>query len=315
MSSPSLLVETIAFRGHDPSALPLQAGGTLVTGAEFVRTLRRLPAAFIAPAADGHVTIRATLLSEELAGQTVEVCASRLDGAGHAIQDVECRPVTFDAAGHSGGIDFSVVMLRVGVDLDHVRWQWRFKHDGDFKSANITDHQIAIVLATPQEPWTKETPTSDTTLPLWEVLEHACTVARGADTVREAAVRITKTVFGVWGGQYYRWDPFTETFASDIGSPLAFDCIKFLGLISNQPPAARVKVDCSDIATILSTFASILGCPIQQIALKQLLCNTVKLVGHDQCGSKRLSAPRNRHQHADGFGSRSVGWVPSGIGR
>jgi hypothetical protein len=282
MPPPRLKVETIAFHGHDPSALPLQAGGTPVTCVEFVRTIRRLPAAFVAPAADGHVTIRATLFSEELAGQTVDVCASRLDGAGHAIQDVECRPVTFDADGQSGGIDFSVVMLRVGIDLDHVRWQWRFKHDGEFKPANITAHQVAIVLATPQEPWTKETPTCDTTWPLWEVLQHACTVARGADTVRDAAVRITKAVFGVWGGQYYRWDPFTETFASDIGSPLAFDCIRFLGLISAQPPAAREKVDCSDVATILSTFASILGCPIRQIALKELLCNPVRLVGHDE---------------------------------
>jgi hypothetical protein len=282
MSSPSLMVETIAFHGHDPNALPLEAGGAAVTCAEFVRTSRSLPAAYVAPAADGHVTIRATLFSQDLAGQTVEVCGSRLDGAGHAIQDVECRPVTFDASGHSGGIDFSVVMLRLGIDLDHVRWQWRFEHNGEFKSANITAHQIAIVLATPEKPWTTGTPTSDTTVPLWEVLQHACTVARGAGTLREAAVRITKAVFGLWGGQYYRWDPFTETFASDIGSPLAFDCIRFLGLISAQPPAAREKVDCSDVATILSTFASILGCPIQQIALKELLCNEVKLVGHDE---------------------------------
>ena len=280
MSSPSLVVETIAFHGHDPSALPLQAGGTPVTGAEFVRTIRRLPAAFVAPEAHGQVTFRATLFSPDLAGQTVDVGALRLEGAGHGIQDVGIRPVTFDASGHSSGIDFSAVMLRVGVDLDHVQWHWRFKHDGDFKSANITDHHVAIVLATPQKPWTKELPTFDTSLPLWEVLEHACAVARGADTVREAAVRITKAVFGVWGGQYYRWDPFTETFASDIGSPLAFDCIRFLGLISAQPPAAREKVDCSDVATILSTFAGILGCPIQQIALKELLCNEVKLVGH-----------------------------------
>lgn len=282
MASPRVKIETVAFRGHDPTALPIQAGGTPVTCIEFVRTSRRLPAAFVAPAADGHVTIRVSLVSPDLAGQTVDVCASRLDGAGHALQDVECRPVTFDAAGESGGIDFSAVMLRVGVDVDHVRWQWRFKHGGVFKLANVTAHQVAIVLATPQTPWTTATPTCETTWPLWEVLQHACTVARGADTLPEAAVRIAKAVFGVWGGHYYKWHPFTETFASDIGDPLAFDCVRFLGLIGTQPPAAPERVDCSDVATILSTFASILGCQIQQLALKELLCDKVKLTGHDE---------------------------------
>ena len=309
MPSPRLKVETIAFRGHDPSALPLQAGGSPVTCVEFVRASRRLPAAFVAPAADGHVTIRATLFCQELAGQTVDVCASRLDGAGHAIQDVECRPVTFDAAGQSGGIDFPVVMLRVGVDLDHVRWQWRFKHNGDFKPANITAHQIAIVLATPEKPWTTGTPTCDTTWPLWEVLQHACTVARGAGTLREAAVRITEAVFGVWGGRYYKWDPFTETFASDAGGPLAFDCVRFLGLISTRPPAANEAkeiVDCSDVATILSTFASVLGCPIQQVVLKGLRCNEVQLVGHEE--SRERDFPLHEIAVGGAPGSDPVVW-------
>ena len=82
-------------------------------------------------------------------------------------------------------------------------------------------------------------------------------------------MRITEAVFGVWGRAVLQWDPFTETFASDAGGPLAFDCVRFLGLIIDRPPAANEAkeiVDCSDVATIVSTFASVLGCPIQQVA-------------------------------------------------
>ena len=100
MPPPRLKVETIAFHGHDPSALPHPGGRhschrALSLYGQAAACRRRSSRRD----ADGHVTIRATLFCEDLAGQTVDVCASRLGGAGHAIQDVACRPVTFDCRG------------------------------------------------------------------------------------------------------------------------------------------------------------------------------------------------------------------------
>ena len=283
MEPPLLRVETIAFRGHEPSAVPLQAGAAHVICAEFVRKSRRLPAAFVAPQTAGTITMQVTVSCLELAGQTVDVHASRLDGSGHTIQGVRPRAVTFDAEGQSGQIPFCADVVPVGVDLDFVRWQWMFVHDGTPEKANISDHRVAVILGTPQKPWTTATPTCDATLPLWVVVQHACAVARGARTPPEAADRITEAAYEIWGGRYYMWSPSAETFASDILEPVAFDCLRFLALIGAAPPPTKEIVDCTDIATIVSTFANILGCSLQQLALNEgLKTKPVKLVGHDK---------------------------------
>jgi len=282
MEPAMLRVETIAFRGHDPSAVPIQAGAAPVICPEFVRKTRRLPAALIAPQTAGTITMQVTVSCRDLAGQTVDVFASRLDGTGRTIQDVEPRAVTFDADGESGQIPFRAEVVPVGIDLDLVRWQWMFVHNGTAEKANVSAHHVAVILGAPQQPWTTATPTCDVTLPLWEVLQHACKAARGARTLPEAADRITEVAHKVWGGRYYLWSPSAETFASDILEPVAFDCLRFLTLIGGKPPLTKEIVDCTDIATIVSTFANILGCSLQQLVLDEgLKTNPVKLVGHD----------------------------------
>jgi hypothetical protein len=284
MPSPRLHVETIAFRGNEVNALPLLVRQTEVSGPEWTRDGTRLPAALVVPQGDAHIVIGATFSSEELAGQTAIVSASRLDGAGHVLQDVAATPVTFNTLGHSERVEFQVAVSHPHIELEIARWQWKVQDVSEAHDATITEHQIAIVLGFPRPPWSSLTPALvDTSLPWWEVLVRACAAAGGAPTLDDAAARITETVFNVWGGRYYRWNSGAETFASDAGeSHLAFDCSRFLSLLDAIPPPAREIVDCSDIATIVSSFAAILGCPIEQLTLfRGLNCEVLKLVGHD----------------------------------
>jgi hypothetical protein len=284
MPTPQLHVETIAFHGNDVSALPLVEGQVPIEGSEWTRDGTRKPAAFVAPRQRDHISFRATFSSPDMAGRTAIVFASRLEGAGHVIQDVAPATVTFDSAGRGGPIELRAALSNRHIDLDRARWQWRFRDGPSLHDSTISEHEIAVVLETPQPPWTAVMAApAGTSLPWWEVLRYACDAAHGAATLDEAAGRLTGTVFGKWGGKYYRWNQIAETFASDAGDPLAFDCRRFLELLDDPPPATPEIVDCSDIATILSTFASILGCPIQQVVLEdELRCRMVRMVGHGE---------------------------------
>jgi hypothetical protein len=284
MPSLQLHVETITFRGSGVNALPLLVGQVPVTGSEWTRSGTRLPAAFVVATSDTHVSIRATFSSPDLAGQTTIVFASRLDGTGHVLQEVAPAPVTFDATGRSGDVQLRVAVSGVGIDRDRVRWHWKVRVNGQEHGDTITEHDIAVVLGHPQQPWTTATPApADTSLPWWEVLHRASTEAVGATTLDAAARRLTDTAFSKWGLTHYKWNSGAETFASDSGdTPRAFDCARFLSLLAGPPPAAKEIVDCSDIATIVSTFAAILGCPVQQLTLFiELRCKILKKVGHD----------------------------------
>ena len=179
MPSPQLHVETIAFQGNDPNALPLLVTRTPVARPEWTRTGAPHPAAFVASSAVGHITIGATFSSPELAHQTATISASRLDGAGHVLQDVDPAEVTFDGNGDSGDVQFRVAVSRHEIDLDSVRWQWHFQVDGGpVHDANISEHEVAIVLDVPRAPWTTETPApAEKSHPWWEVLQRACRAA------------------------------------------------------------------------------------------------------------------------------------------
>ena len=282
MPSPQLNVETISFHGHEPAALPLLVGNISIDAPEWTRTGTRLPVAFVAPSA-GRISIAVSFSCPELAGQSVTVRAVRVGGAGSAVQHVEPERITFDAGGHTGHVSFSAILARGGIDLDRVRWQWRFDHGGATHDATVSEHDIAVVLAPPQPPWATSTPApADLTVPRWDVLRLACDESRNARTLAESAAAITKAVFEKWGGTFYHWQDGAETFASDSGDdPKAFDCDRFMALLGAAPPAVREIVDCSDVATIVSTFAAILGCPVGQLTLfRELRCNILKKVGH-----------------------------------
>ena len=293
MPSPQLDVETIAFQGHDAKALPLLVGRAPIAEPEWTRGGPGHPAAFVAPSADDHVSIEATFSSTDLAGKKATVFASRLeDDTRHVLRDVDRREVNFDATGRSGKVQFRVAMSPNGIELDRVRWQWKFQVDGGpAHDATISEHEIATVLGLPRVPWTTETPApAEKSHPWWEVLQRACRAAHGATTREVAAEQVTRTVFEDWGKHYYKWHPGAETFASDSGdTPPAFDCERFLAFLDSRDREdaadeedAREIVDCSDIAAILSTFAAILGCPVEQLTLfRELSCNILKKVGHD----------------------------------
>ena len=259
MANPLVHVEQIAFRFPGAlRAVPLaHHGGGAIRQPEWKRGVRSEPAAYVRPPSRRPITIKAVFSCSDPAIRSLRVRARRTGPSGFlgSVGEVSVR----FTRGRS-----KVITCRVscstfkGVSLERVSWQWQCKMGSRWVSADRTDHEIALVLARPEAPW-------KATRPWWEVMRLACEAARGSKTTARAASKVATTVFRVWGGTYFSWDP-GEHYATDVGvRPLRFDCAKFLGLLDGGDQDSTV--DCSDVAAIVSTFAGIIGCPLSQLAI------------------------------------------------
>lgn len=184
---------------------------------------------------------------------------------GNVLGEVAPKRLTI-AAGTSVAEPFSLthVLLRQrGVGVQNITWRWelRVQADPHWRRFAETTHRVYTVLEVPTAPWLSQPfVPANTQLPWTEVLEHACRWAASARTLDEAAARVTAAVFElgarsirygcpVLGVTQYAW-PY-------------FFCSEFLERLAGQPGRGAF-VNCTDCATIVSTFANSLGCDLWQ---------------------------------------------------
>lgn len=182
---------------------------------------------------------------------------------------VRPRSVTVGPDGQSGFETFELdgpTLWTRGVGVDDVRWQWQFRRDpaGPWTAFAETAHRIYSVLAAPGPPW-QSAPhdPANTQLPWTEVLDHACRWARGAHTRDEAAARITRAVYALGPGRVeYGCAIGGLSQYTALAAPFFF-CTAFLERLRGGLGNGRY-VNCTDCATIVSTFANALGCDLWQ---------------------------------------------------
>lgn len=274
----TMTVGAISFRGQR-AALPLIVKGRVVSGPEWIEGSPHLPAAFAAANPAQGIGMLVTLRSSEPSGR-IELRATRIGGGGTfvtPIGDVVRTTVDF-----RGGTEASVVcraaLSRRVVGLDTVRWRWEMDDGSGWTAIGITEHEIAVTLGQPTAPWGTSTGRA-LTRPWWEVLEHACDVARGATTVEDAATAIAARALAGWRGAY-EWKDSQNYATNALETPARFDCAAFLRLLAGDPRMAEF-VDCSDLAAVVSTFANVLGCSLQQAVIKgPLTVNPFLPAGH-----------------------------------
>lgn len=158
-------------------------------------------------------------------------------------------------------------LAQVGVGTHIVRWRWqvRLPPSANFTDFAVTTHKIYTVLGLPNLPW-EQPPllTDEIQLPWVEVLDWACHWARGARTADEAAEMVTRNIHAL-GPQFIEYDEhggqstYTYLLSEQTGSQ-EFLCNRFLRLLRGEGIPPHRLVNCSDCATIVSTFANILGC-------------------------------------------------------
>jgi len=280
MPAPVVRVQAISFKFEGSKALPLKEGGKPVEAPEWSEESASGSVAYVKSDLEGGFQIEVRFSCAPHTDE-VRVRAVRPDYLPRAIGGVAETVVKFPAGTDTvtQKCDVEVYDLSA-VHLERVTWQWQVKDGNEWIDATVTGNEIAVTLAKPTEPWTRSETIQGRELPWWEVMRRACFVASGAKTPQEAATKLAETIYGVWGGMFYEWGP-SNTYASDAGTVADhwFDCARFLRLIDGEKEP--VFVDCSDLASALSTFANILGCNLKQVFVGGIItANRVLPSGH-----------------------------------
>jgi hypothetical protein len=317
---PVLRLEAIAFN-HDTTActhdaLNVRRSQVLpVLAPEWQAGVSRRPvdsvAAYaIAETRGNPLTIRANVRRLDPSVQSVEIRA--VDLTGGVLGSVKPLAWEFGAGDESGFLHYELQGPRLadsGVGVHAVRWWWqhRLAPDAAWTTFARSDHQVYTVLSAPNLPWTQDDYPLNTQLVWTEVLDFACRFAQGVTTPHRAAARITEAIFAL-GPERLEYN------CPNIGAPSyvlpdspfvagIFFCTAFLDYLKGGPGAGRY-VNCSDCATIVSTFANALGCDLSQSRMGPGLgffaTNPILVIGSpawtDPCGQP-------------GFGMHEVAWT------
>jgi hypothetical protein len=186
--------------------------------------------------------------------------------AGNVLGEVKAREVTFLASGDTAFETFDLEGTKIweaGVGARTTTWRWQYRHGkgGPWTDFATSEHRIYTILELPKAPW-QQAPYSaaNTQLPWADVLDYSCRWALLAKDRDTAGSGVTRNVYDLGpsvitydcpggGGTRYAWG--------------AFNCTAFLERMQGGY-GNGYYVNCSDCATIVSTFANSLGCDLWQ---------------------------------------------------
>lgn len=146
-----------------------------------------------------------------------------------------------------------------GVGIHDITWDWTWQRGSSApRPLATTSHRIYALLDVPTGPWQQDGERDQA--PWTDVLDYSCVWAAGTTNAIAAAEAITRTVnsslrltYDVETGSstYTQWVRPTQT--------EVFLCTQFLNFLSRGTGKGNV-VNCTDCATIVTTFANSVGC-------------------------------------------------------
>lgn len=179
---------------------------------------------------------------------------------GGRLGAVKEQYVSFDSAGNSGYETFQLenpTFHAHGVNAYNIawHWQWRLKATEPWRSLLVTRHRLFVILGAPTLPWVQTA--GSTSLPWTDALEIACRWASGATDRVMAASRIAE---GYNGSGRVAYD--TAMGATFYGYA-SYNLTQMIDRLNGGPGLGQ-KVNCTDSANTVSTFANLLGCDLWQ---------------------------------------------------
>ena len=146
-----------------------------------------------------------------------------------------------------------------GIKREDITWNWEFRCCGGsaWESLRTTKHRIYIVLEEPKLPW-KQQPVPDTQHPWAEALDHACVWAAGKQNRDDAAAAITQAINANLGLVY---DNAIGASHYTSGGGALFELTQFLTYLNIGTGLGNI-VNCTDCATITTTFSNLVGCDL-----------------------------------------------------
>ncbi len=247
---PPFDIYSIQFYDEKSGALQLKdhLASTTVPLPEYVKNTRSGPAIYI-----GGTLPHIKVVLKKRPGFVNGAYAIGATGSLGGVRRKTVNPV-FNASGLTKPIDFELMWpLPAAVGKPDVTFDWYARRNPGPSipvSVGATSHRLYLVLAKPTAPWVAE-------LPWIAALEIACGWAAGAATVDDAATRITERYYNcgrvkyddVNGGTWY-----------GNGTYALAKMIERL----NGGTGLGQKVNCTDSANTVSTFANLVGCDLWQ---------------------------------------------------
>lgn len=231
-------------------------------------------------AVDGHIypsqdnAFIGSTLAVDLLRPLLFICETNLLG------EVEARNVKL-SKGSTGFKTFNLNNVRIwdaGVAVQDIVWRWqvRIPPFGCWTDFATTSHRIYTTLSRPREPW-QQSPfkSSNIQLPWTAVLEYACRWAATTQNPTDAATLITRRVYQLGSDGIARYCGRAQYAPVGVNN---FRCAQFLFDLK----LGSMKLNCTDCATIVSTFANILGAELWQSETTNFEHNPVLLIGESE---------------------------------
>ena len=191
--------------------------------------------------------------------------------SGNVLGEVKARQVNFPPGGLTGFETFQLRKVNLhgaGVGARTTTWRWQYRlQGGSWTDFETTQHRIYSIAELPKDPWA-QTPynAGNIRLPWTEVLDFACKWALLAKDADEAAAKVTRGVYDLGPGTITYDCPGGGS--SHYAGWTTFDCTRFLDRLKGGP-GNGVFVNCTDCATITSTFANALGADLWQSRMEE----------------------------------------------
>jgi hypothetical protein len=243
------------------------------------------PVAYSITAVAGKiVTIQASFAADPGTPATVDV---RADGGG-ILGAID--PTTINLKGGVSAPEFVTLSLThhqigpSGILKQDVQWDWFYKStDGTWVPMGSSSHRVYVLLDTPFLPWLQPPtpPASVTQLPWVDALEQSCVWAGGKLNPLDAASAVTQAVNSNLG-LTYDVSHGASKYTQALGPSSWFLCTAFLAFINRQPEGKGNVVNCTDCATIVTSFANLLGCQLAAAVMAGpggFLCNKIIAIG------------------------------------
>jgi hypothetical protein len=226
---------------------------------------------------ENRLTIKAQFGRQNADPSSVEVHA--VGKSGNVLGDVKSRTITFENGLSAVELfELETPQPNPGVGVWDIAWDWLV--EGTL--LQTTEHRIYTIVKPPEAPWGQ--PGSSFPgfqVPWTEVLEHACRQAAGAKNADDAAAKLTGWVYSLGVSKLGYDDYGSGSSHFTIGGMRTFKCTKFLELLAGGL-VPRGRVNCTDCATILSSFANILGCNLTQSRIGfEFETNRIQKIGLD----------------------------------
>jgi len=263
-----------------------------------------------APAAYARGAVAAPSVQVGLTGGTPgSVLWVRATG-GKLLGDPAAAQVSFDANGSAAAmlalVEHDLIEGSVTVTDETLTWQIS-PDNRTWSWLATTRHRVYLTLALPQAPWTQgaaQGGTPPVNEPWTDVLDWACAWAAGLDDVSEVAEQITQAVNGngnAAGGVVYEPVRGATTYSA-FGR---FQCTAFLARLNGANPQSNF-VNCADCASIVTTFANILGCRLWELRLSPVAGDGFDINPVIGIGGTAFGAPFQDRSYS--FSFHEVAW-------